>query len=73
MPTESLYEGFRYYWAGGELPAGIRPTETVVAEILGPGGKAQIFADGHSIWKRRLSAGPSRTGASSADCLQIRS
>lgn len=28
-----------------------RATETVVAEILGPGGTAQIFADGHSAWK----------------------
>ena len=51
MPSESLYAGFRYVWTGGALPANARPTETVVAEIIGPGGKAVIFADGHSAWK----------------------
>ena len=53
MPSQFLYEGFRYVWHGGALPAGVRPTEAVVAEILGPGGVALIFADGHSAWKSR--------------------
>ena len=51
MPTEALYAGFRYVWPGGAVPVGVRPADTVVAEILGPGGCAQIFADGHSAWK----------------------
>ena len=52
-PSESLYAGFRYLWDGGALPAGASPAETVVAEILGPGGSARIFADGHIAWKNQ--------------------
>lgn len=51
MPAELLYEGFRYVWKGGALPAQALSAETVIAEIAGPGGYAQIFADGHSVWK----------------------
>ena len=51
MPDETLFKGFRYVWKGGALPANVRPADTVVAEIVGPGGWAQIFADGHTTWK----------------------
>jgi hypothetical protein len=43
--------GFAYTFGGGSL-AGIKePADTVIGYITGPGGRAEIYADGHVKWR----------------------
>jgi hypothetical protein len=46
----SLFDGFVYTFAGGSVLSIERPTETVLGYIEGPGGRAEVYADGHVKW-----------------------
>lgn len=50
--ADSLYEGFVYTFPGGKLTDVAEPSKTMLGYVLGPGGRAEIFADGHVTWKR---------------------
>ncbi len=43
--------GFVYTYAGGPLSAITDPAETLIGYVTGPGGRANIYADGHIVWK----------------------
>jgi len=50
--ADSLYEGFVYTFPGGKLTDVAEPSKTMLGYILGPGGRAEIFVDGHVTWKK---------------------
>jgi len=51
VKSESLGDGFVYIYGGGKLTEVAKPAETVLGYVLGPGGRAEIFVDGHVVWK----------------------
>jgi hypothetical protein len=50
VKNESLFEGFVYTYPGGSLADIDMPAELVLGHVLGPGGRALIYADGHVKW-----------------------
>jgi len=50
--ADSLYEGFVYTFPGGSLSDVAEPSKAVLGYITGPGGRAEIFVDGHVTWKK---------------------
>jgi hypothetical protein len=50
--ADSLYEGFVYTFPGGNLAEVAEPSKTLLGYVTGPGGRAEIFADGHVTWKK---------------------
>lgn len=51
MKNEALFEGFVYTFGGGPLASIEKPAEQVLGHVLGPGGRALIYADGHVRWE----------------------
>jgi prepilin-type processing-associated H-X9-DG protein len=47
----SLFNGFTYTFAGGPLSGIKEPASTEIGYVIGPGGRAIMFADGHVKWK----------------------
>lgn len=50
--ADSLYEGFVYTFPGGKLSDIAEPSQTVLGYVTGPGGRAEIYVDGHVVWKK---------------------
>jgi hypothetical protein len=50
--VDALYEGFVYTFSGGSLAEVAEPSKTLLGYVTGPGGRAEIFVDGHVTWKK---------------------
>lgn len=50
--ADALYEGFVYTFPGGKLADVAEPSKTLLGYVMGPGGRAEIFVDGHVVWKK---------------------
>jgi hypothetical protein len=48
---DSLLEGFVYVYGRVPLSAVSRPEKTLLGYIPGPGGRANLYADGHAEWQ----------------------
>jgi hypothetical protein len=46
-----VFEGFTYTYSGGKLPPAPRRAQTQLGYVVGPGGRANLYADGHAEWK----------------------
>jgi hypothetical protein len=51
LQTDELFSGFVYSFPGGKLADVANPAETILGYVTGPGGRAEIFVDGHVVWK----------------------
>jgi hypothetical protein len=51
LKNEGLFQNFTYTFGGGKLSDIAAPNEQVLGNVLGPGGKAIIYADGHVVWE----------------------
>jgi hypothetical protein len=51
MKNNDLLEGFVYTFAGGKLSDITEPSKMVIGYVLGPGGRANIRADGSVAWE----------------------
>ncbi len=51
LQTNALFDGFVYTFAGGALKDIGEPSTTELGYVMGPGGRAVIFADGHVTWR----------------------
>jgi hypothetical protein len=51
IKEESVMESFTYTYGGGKLADIEKPAETVLGYVLGPGGRAIVYADGHAKWQ----------------------
>ncbi len=45
------FEGFTYTLSGGKLPPRRERAQTQLGYVVGPGGRAILYADGHAVWK----------------------
>jgi hypothetical protein len=52
VKNQSVFAGLVYTFAGGKLGDVKAPAETVLGYIPGPGGKTEIYVDGHVVWKK---------------------
>ena len=50
LPGDGLFEGFVYAFPGGKLADVREPAGTLLGYIPGPGGRANLFVDGHVVW-----------------------
>lgn len=50
--VDALYEGFVYTFPGGSLAEVAEPSKTLLGYVTGPGGRAEIYVDGHVTWKK---------------------
>lgn len=50
--VDSIYEGFVYTFPGGSLAEVAEPSKTLLGYVTGPGGRAEIYVDGHVTWKK---------------------
>jgi hypothetical protein len=51
LKNDALFEGFVYTFGGGPLSSIEKPAEQVLGHVMGPGGRAMIYADGHVRWE----------------------
>jgi hypothetical protein len=51
LKNDELLIGFNYKFGGGNLSEIQNPSETEMGYVLGPGGRAIIYLDGHAQWK----------------------
>ncbi|MGV3721721.1 MAG: hypothetical protein ACO1SX_12485 [Actinomycetota bacterium] len=51
VKSDALADGFVYTYPGGKLADVAKPSETLLGYVLGPGGRAEIWVDGHVTWK----------------------
>jgi hypothetical protein len=51
VKSEALGDGFVYTYPGGKLSDVAKPAETLLGYVIGPGGRAEIWVDGHVTWK----------------------
>lgn len=49
--NDSLFQNFTYTFGGGPMAAIDQPAITIIGYVTGPGGRANIFADGHVKWQ----------------------
>jgi hypothetical protein len=49
--SEIIGQGFVYTFPGGKLTEMQEPAKTLLGYKLGPGGRANLFADGHVTWE----------------------
>jgi hypothetical protein len=52
VKSEALFDGFVYTYAGGKVSDIPEPANTMLGYITGPGGRAEVWADGHVTWKK---------------------
>jgi hypothetical protein len=57
---DALIEGFVYVYGGGPLSPLPDPAKTLLGYIPGPGGRANLFADGHVVWQPDEAQQPGR-------------
>ncbi len=50
VKNEAIFDGFNYTYPGGKLADIDKPAETLLGFVAGPGGRANIYADGHVKW-----------------------
>jgi hypothetical protein len=50
LGSDSLFEGFTYTFGGSALADIESPSQTVLGFVIGPGGRAVVYADGHARW-----------------------
>ena len=51
LKNNSVFKGFNYTYGGGKMGDIANPAETSMGHVLGPGGRAVIYADGHVKWE----------------------
>jgi prepilin-type processing-associated H-X9-DG protein len=51
LKNQDLLNGFNYTFEGGSLSGISNPTDTEMGYVIGPGGRAIVYADGHAQWK----------------------
>lgn len=51
VKNEAILDGLVYTYPGGKLADIDKPAETLMGYVLGPGGRANIYVDGHVKWK----------------------
>ncbi len=51
VKNESLFQNFVYTFGGGPMAGIDQPATTIIGYVTGPGGRANIFADGHVKWQ----------------------
>lgn len=51
VKNDALFAGFVYTFAGGPLAKIDRPADTIIGYVTGPGGRANLYADGHAKWR----------------------
>lgn len=51
VKSETIALGFIYTFPGGKLTDIQEPSKTILGYKLGPGGRANLFADGHVAWE----------------------
>ncbi|MCC2672442.1 MAG: hypothetical protein K0Q72_4914, partial [Armatimonadetes bacterium] len=51
LKTDALFEGFVYTYTGGKISEIPEPSKVVLGYVMGPGGRAEIWGDGHVTWK----------------------
>jgi prepilin-type processing-associated H-X9-DG protein len=51
LKNDSLMSGFVYTFGGGDMNKIEKPAETVLGYIVGPGGRAVAYVDGHVKWE----------------------
>ncbi|HVL38166.1 MAG TPA: hypothetical protein VM328_02135 [Fimbriimonadaceae bacterium] len=50
LKNESILQGFVYMFPGGNISNTRDPSKTVLGFIPGPGGRAEVYLDGHARW-----------------------
>ena len=50
--SDRLFDGFVYTFAGGKISDIAEPVTTMLGYVTGPGGRAELWADGHVTWKK---------------------
>jgi hypothetical protein len=50
LKNETVMKNFVYTFAGGGLAGVDKPAETELGHVLGPGGRAVVYIDGHAKW-----------------------
>lgn len=50
LKNSDLLAGFNYTFKGGNLQKVDKPAETELGYVIGPGGRAVVYADGHARW-----------------------
>jgi hypothetical protein len=51
LMNDSIFQGFVYTYGGGKLIDIGEPSKAILGYKLGPGGRANLFADGHVMWE----------------------
>lgn len=51
LKSAVLFEGFTYTYGGGSLADIEKPAEVPLGHVIGAGGRAVIYADGHVRWE----------------------
>jgi hypothetical protein len=51
LKNNELFRGFNYTYGGGKLSDIPNTAETILGHVLGPGGRAIIYVDGHVKWE----------------------
>lgn len=51
LRNQELTSGFVYTFAGGNITDLKDPANTLLGYVEGPGGRAEVYADGHAKWK----------------------
>jgi prepilin-type processing-associated H-X9-DG protein len=51
IKNESVFEGFNYVYPGESITQVTKPAETAMGYIVGPGGRAVVYVDGHVMWE----------------------
>jgi hypothetical protein len=50
MKDDQLMNGFTYSFAGGNAASVADPANTELGFVVGPGGRAVVYVDGHAKW-----------------------
>lgn len=51
LKNSDIFSGFVYTFPGGSMTDVKYPAETIIGYVLGPGGRANAYADGHARWQ----------------------
>jgi hypothetical protein len=49
--NRSIFAGLVYTFSGGPLSSVAEPSKTMLGYVVGPGGRANVFVDGHVEWQ----------------------
>ena len=51
VKNDLLFQNFVYTFGGGPMASIDKPAELIIGYVTGPGGRANIYADGHVKWQ----------------------